>query len=103
MSIQAELNFLQSFRDHQSKSNETLKKLNDTYLHEKVYITLSCPEIYKRKKTLGVITDIGKTLGKYYRFTIVTEQGRELIIRHDITSDKAMTQGALMDCKIEKV
>ncbi len=101
MSVPSALNFLKQYEAHKSASQETLNKLNDTYLHERVYITLSCPETFKRLKTAGVITSIECTLSNYFRFTIVTEQGRELIVRHDIITDKALVQGELMDVKID--
>ena len=103
MSQSSALHFLKSFKEHEISSQQTLKSLNDTYLHEKVYVTLSCPEIYKRTKTAGVITAIERTLGKYFRFTIITEQGRELIVRLELASEKAFVQGNIMDVKIEVI
>lgn len=100
-SVPSALNFIKEYREHKEFTKKALDKLNDTYLHERVYITLSSPETCKRAKTVGVITNINDTLGKHFRFTIVTEDGRELVIRYEPRSTKAIVQGAIVDVNLE--
>lgn len=101
MSVPSALNFIKKYKAHKKLTRRQLDKLNDTYLHERVYITISSPETYRRTKTVGVVTNIDDTLGKDYRFTIVTEQGRELVVRQEPESTKAIVQGVLMDVRLE--
>ena len=101
MSIPSALNFLQHYHRHKQYVKKELDKLNEQYLYERVYITISCSDIYQRTKTAGVITDITGTLSDYFRFTIITEEGKELILRQDLNKQKGIIQGALMDVKIE--
>lgn len=100
-SVPSALNFLENYRKHQQHTEKVVKSLEDKFLHERVYITLTCLDSLKRVKTAGVVTDISGTLSTYYRFTIVTEQGREMTLRHDINSDKTMLQGSVMQIKME--
>lgn len=101
MSIPTALNFLENYKQHKKFSQKELDKLNTLYLHERVFITISCPDIYQRKKTAGVITNIAGTLSNYFRFTIVTEEGKELILRQEHNKNKGIIEGAIMDVKIE--
>ena len=100
-SVPSALNFLENYKKHQQHTKKVVKTLEDKFLHERVYITLTCLDTLRRTKTAGVITDIAGTLGTYYRFTIVTEQGRELTLRREMNSDKIMLQGSVMEIKME--
>lgn len=95
------LEFIQQFREHKELTKRQLDKLNETYLHEHVYITISSPDTCCRMKTAGVITKINDTLGNDYRFTIVTENGREIVIRQEPGSCRGIVQGVPVDIKLE--
>ena len=101
MPIPSAKSFIKEYTRHKILSKKTLEKLNRTYLHERVYVTLSSHDTFNRVKTAGVITDINDTLGKHFRFTIVTEQGRELILLQEPATNKAIVQGSLMNVQLE--